>query len=50
MNQIMNVRLIASRNGLNLIAIYYKVTFIEHILIATVISRVFYIAKNYVIS
>ena len=42
----MNVRLVASRDGLDLVAIYYKITFIKHILIATVVSRVIYIAKN----
>jgi len=44
----MNIRLIASRDGLNLVAIYYKKTFIEHIIITTVVSRVFYVAENYV--
>lgn len=42
----MNIRLITSGNGLNLVAVYYKETFIEQILIATIVGRVLYVAKN----
>lgn len=44
----MNVGFIASRDGLNLVTIHYKVTFIEHIIITTIIGGVLYVAKNHV--
>lgn len=44
----MNIRLIAPRDGLDLVAVYYKEAFIKQIIITTVVGRVLYVAKNYV--
>ena len=44
----MNIRFITSRYGLNLVAVYYKVSFIEQVIITTVIGWIFYVAENYV--
>jgi len=44
----MNIRLIASRDGLDLVAVDYKEAFIKQIIITTIIGGVLYVAKNYV--
>lgn len=44
----MNIRLITSRYGFNLVAVYYKISFIEQVIITTIVGGVFYVAENYV--
>lgn len=44
----MNIRLITSRDGFDLVAVYYKEAFIKQIIITTIVGRVFYVAKDHV--